>query len=231
MSGRRGGAPFFSARFLVPSCLAVACVPGASSSSVSVCRIVGALRSRLSFRSSARCAFRVCCVSSIVSYCRLVGRLVFLRRARIVVRITLSVIAHRVRASSPRSRRRYRDGCLVLRRWASSLVSCSIHIRAVFPSSVSRRRWAWFCPGSRCGVAVVLVPLSCVLAPVSSPCVPCRLVSASRPSARSSVRFVSPVGRPVSLVVPVVVISLVVGEECLVRMAFSLFDIYTRRFS
>lgn len=179
---------------LVFSCRLVMSVrfPGAVLSSVSVCCLVGACPSRpstrLSFRPSARLGVS--------------GLLHLVRSSRMIVSqgvsclpvvlvslsaLALSVIAHRVRASSPRSRRRYRDGCLVLRRWASSLVSCSIHIRAVFPSSVSRRRWAWICPGSRCGMAW---PSSFLHASslLSLPCVFSRLVSASRSSARSSVR-------------------------------------------
>ena len=76
---------------------------------------------------------------------RLVGRLVSSSCSH---RRSHCLIRHRSSDSGvPVSfRRGYRYGCLVLRRWASSLVSCSIHIRAVFPSSVYRHGVAWIVP-------------------------------------------------------------------------------------
>ena len=167
--------------------------PGAGLSSVSVCRLVGACRFvRRSVRRLAP-AFRVCCVSS--------GRLV--RSSRWASRFPPScshrcshcLIRHRSSGDGvfAPSRRRYRDGHIVK---TMGLVACFLFYSDTrrFPqlrSSSGRGRGLSQFP-LRCGV-VILVPLSCVLASVSSPCVPCRLVSASR----SLIRLVSSVGRPV----------------------------------
>lgn len=131
---------------------------------------------------------------------RLAGRLVSSDCDRCVVRIALPwPLPHRAGASMSRSAvgigGRLAVACFVLTHAVRSL-------GAVFPSSVYRHGVAWIVP----------VPVAawrghprppCVLATASSPCVPRHIVSAFRLSVRSSARFVSPVGCPVSLVVPV----------------------------
>lgn len=186
MSARRNGAPFFPARFLVSSRLTVRLVR----------RLVGALRFGGPFRSSSRPSARrgvsgFLCVSLVVSCDRLAGRLVSLRRARIVVCIALSVITHRVRGT-------FRPVVSIgmgvsLRRWASSLVFCSIHIRAVSLAHFLVVARAWLVPAivGACRAH----PRSHASSLLSLPCVSRRIVSASRSSARSSACFVSPVGR------------------------------------
>ena len=148
--GSWGGAPFFSARFLVPSCLAVAFVSrGAVLSSVPVYRLVGACR--LACRSARRLApaFRVSC------------RLVW--SSRVIVSQGVSfhpivLVASSVlpcpgpclieRGVPVLSRRGYRAGRLV----AMAAVACFAltHavrlLGAVFPSSVSRRGVTWVVP-------------------------------------------------------------------------------------
>lgn len=145
MPGRRNGAPFLSARFLVPSLShrgvrfpGAACLPFRSSSrcGVAVLRFVHRPVRRLvvAFRASLRLVGRL--VRRLVR--RLVSSLVFSRRVRLVVRFSLFVIAHQMRASPLR----FVVGIgrnVSLKRRSPSLVSCSILIRAVFPSSVSRR--------------------------------------------------------------------------------------------
>lgn len=91
--------------------------------------------------------------------------------------------------------------------WVSGGASCRRLFCSHSRRSLARRRFPQLrfpsevsvdCLGSSCGMAwpsSSLVP--CVLAPASLSCVPSRSVSASRSSARLSVRLVSPVRRPV----------------------------------
>lgn len=151
-------------------------------------------------------------VLSGVSCDRLVGRLVFPVVFVCVVGLVLSVIAHRRRASSFRACRRYRVGRLVLRRCGSSLVSCSIPIRAVFVSSVSRRGVGCGLSRSSVGAWRGHLRSHASLFPASLSCVP----SLSRIG-------VSPVGSP-RLAVGRLVISLVSlwRPRLSVRIAFSI---------
>lgn len=197
-------------------------------SSVSVRRIVGALRFRLSSRPSSRLSFRPSARLGVSGLLRL-------------VRSSRAIVSQGVSCFSSCSLRR--QLCLIRHRlsgegvfasvssWVSGWVSRveAMGFVACFLLYSYTRRFpqlrfpSWRgvgCPSSRCGVAC---PSSfpCVVVSASSLFVLRRLVSASRPSVCSSARFVSPVGRPVSLIVPVASSASSWGER-LIHMVFSL---------
>lgn len=214
-----GDAPFFSARFLVSSCHerafpggGVVLRPGLSS------------RWGVSFRLSSRPSARPG-VSGFLSSRPVVSLVVSQGVSCLPVvlvslsALALSAIAHRVRASPSHLVVGIGRG-VSLKRLGPSLVSCSIPIRAVFPSSVSRRGEGVDCPGHRWGVAW----------PSSFPCVLTSLIALRLQSARIGVPLVgSFVGPFVSSV------WRLVSPDCarlccprLVRMAWSCLFLFIR---